>query len=445
MRKTLLGATAAALVSGSVALPAVAATPVDGDHFGRAGLTYTSQHCNGTRGEPPTEPRVQIARGPKKPPLGSHSLGWDMQDQTTYGAGVLAHVPDPKTLKRASIKTFFVGGSGQGAVYAVYHAPGDPGIWKGLADLAPDSTSGWHRVNATDVQLDWLHYTSGAQNGEDTATLKEIATRYGNGGGAEIGVLFGCSGETFYVDDLEVVSRKVDHTYDLGGYRTLSDIVWGSVIRKKITITYGQRLGLKGRLRTAFDFAAMSGPLAIQAKPAGAKRWHKQDHVSSGDGFKVSPARNTTYRSVFAGNDRYRASDPKGLQVLVRSVVKAGLADATVTRGHTFTARGRVLPGRSAKVLLQRYVHRHWRTVKKGKSGRDGSFHVSLIAGSTGTSFWRVVATSGGGNLDNHSKQMKLSVSAPHHTGGGGGGGTSDPPPPPDAPPPPTEPPPPTH
>ncbi len=179
---------------------------------------------------------------------------------------MLAHVPDPKKLKKAGIKAFFVGGSGQGSAYAVYHAPNDPGVWKGVAALPLDSTSGWHRVNVSKVEFAWRYYSGNTQNGQDSAmTLQDLAARHGgNGRGAEIGVLFGCTGETFYLDDLEVSSRKVDRTYDLGGYRTVSDIVWGSAIRKKITITFGQRLGLTGRLREKYDYSTMSGALNIQ-------------------------------------------------------------------------------------------------------------------------------------------------------------------------------------
>jgi len=447
MRKALVGVvSAAAFLSSSLAAPASAApVRVDGDHVGRAGLTYASQQCSDSTIQPPTEPKVLITRGPKTPPLGSQSLGWDMQGQTTYGAGVLAHVPDPKTLKKASIKAFFVGGSGQGSAYAAYHAPSDPGVWKGVAVLPLDATSGWHRVNVAKAEFTWRYYTGGTQNGADsTMTLQDLAALHGgNGHGAEVGLLFGCSGESFYVDDFEVASRKADRAYDLGGYRTLSDIVWGSVIRKKITITYGQRLGLTGRLRAKYDYSKLDGALNIQAKPSGATRWRAYDRIASGGGFKVSPARTTTYRSVFGGSNRYRASEPKNLLVLVKSVVRAGLVDPTVTKGHTFTAAGRILPQRSGTVLLQRYLHKKWTTIKKGRAGSEGRYRLSLTARATGTSYWRVVATNGGGNLGNHSNQMKLSVSAPPSSGGGSG--TTDPPPPPDDPPPPTEPPPPSH
>jgi hypothetical protein len=449
MHKTLLGAGGAiVLLLGAVSASASAApTPVDGDHFGRSGLTYASQQCTDYTVHPATEPKVLIKRGPGTPPMGSQSLGWDMQGQTTYGAGVLAHVPDPKTLKTASIKTFLGGGSGQGSAYAIYHAPNEPGVWKGTAPLPLDSTAGWHRVNVGKVEFKW-HYTGDSGSGGDTtSSLQALAAQHGgNGKGAEIGVLFGCAGETFYVDDFEIASRKVHHTYDLGGYRSVSDILWGPLIHKKITITYGQRLGLTSRLRARYDFTKLTGKTHIDAKRSGAKKWSTFDSVPAGNDFKVSPARTTSYRSLYEGNEKYRQSDWKTLLVRVRSVVKAGLADATVTRGHSFTAAGRVLPGRSATLQLQRYANKHWHTIKKGKSGKDGRFRLSLVAGSTGTSFWRVVATGGGGNLENHSRQMKLVVSAPHHSGGGTSGGTSGgSTPPPDPPPPPTEPPPPTH
>ena len=66
MHKTLLGAGGAiVLLLGAFSAGASAApTPVDGDHFGRSGLTYVSQQCTDYTVHPATEPKVLILDSP---------------------------------------------------------------------------------------------------------------------------------------------------------------------------------------------------------------------------------------------------------------------------------------------------------------------------------------------------------------------------------------------
>lgn len=446
MRTPILGAVSAALLlSGSFAAPAGAApVPVDGDRFGKSGIRIVSHGCEDTRAAPITEPTLRITRGPGNPPIGDHSVGWTMPG-TTYGVGPSARVTSPKSLKTYRIQVNAPDHALDARAVATYQAPNDAGVWKGIAHVGPSTARGWTTVSAKNAVFTWNHFTGDTIDRTDPDnTLAGMAMRHGNGKGAWIGFLFGCGGETFYVDDLEVATSKENKVYDLGGYRTLSDIIWGSAIRKKITITYGQRLALTGRLREKDDLSYMNGSaLRIDGKRTGTKHWAKYASVKAGDPFKVSPARSTAYRSIFVGNQKYEHSSWKPITILVRSVVKAGFVDPTVTKGKTFTAAGRILPQRSGTVLLQRYLHQKWTTIKKGRAGSEGRYRLSLTAKATGTSYWRVVATNGGGNLGNHSNQMKLTVSSPPSSGGGSG--TSDPAPPPDDPPPPTEPPPPTH
>ena len=447
MRTSLLGMLcAAALLSGALATPATAATTrVDGDRLGKSGLRVASHGCEDTRAAPITEPTLRIKRGPGNPPLGDHSVGWTMPG-TTYGVGPTARIKSPKSLKAFRVSVYVPGRAMDARAVATYRAPNDTGVWKGIAHVGPSSAKGWTTVNARNAVFTWNHFVGDTIDRTDPDnTLVGMATRHGgNGKGAWVGFLFGCGGETFYVDGLEVATAKEHKVYDLGGYLSMSDILWGSVVRKKITITYGQRLALNGRLRMKSNLSTMDAPLRIDGKRAGAKHWAKYAAVRTGETFKVHPARNTSYRSVYAGAEKYERSTWRPLSILVRSVVRAGLVDPTVTKGKIFTVAGRVLPQRSSTVLLQRYLNKKWTTIKKGRSGSEGRYRVSLTAKSTGTSYWRVVVNKGGGNLGNHSKQMKLTVSKPASSGGGGGG-TYDPPPPPDDPPPPTEPPPPSH
>jgi hypothetical protein len=445
MRKTLIGAVAsAALVASSLAGAATAATRVDGNHFAASGLTFVNHGCVDSRAIPVTPPEFVISRGPKRPPLGEHSAGWIM-DGPTYGVGVTAHVADPLTLDSLRIALYSTGSGQEGVAVATYSAPGDDGTWKGIAALGSDAVSGWHTVSASDAVYKWVHFVGDTADREDPdGTLQEMAGRHGgSGAGADVGFLFGCNGASFFVDDFRVSTGTQDEAFDLGGYQSRVTLFTRSKARNNLTLTYGERVKVTAKARSLSGNKALTGTALVQSRPRTSGKWKTLDKRPVGKSgnfsFKAKPRVSSLYRVLYRGSSQYEPSTSPPVRLFVRKKVSARLGDATVTRGHAVTTTGHLLPQRSGRVLLQRYGHGDWRTVRKGKAGGSGAFRLSARSSQLGTSYWRVLASTGNGTSAGVSKAMKLVTRAPSS---GGGGPTS--PPPDDTPPPPNVPPPPT-
>ncbi|MCW2794439.1 MAG: hypothetical protein JWO76_3537, partial [Nocardioides sp.] len=414
MRKTLIGAVAsAALVATSLAGVATAATRVDGNHFAASGLTQVSHGCADTRALPFSKPRFVVAKGPKKPPLGAYSAGW-VTPGNTYGVGVTAHVADPATLDTLRIAVYSADADVEGIAVATYHAPDDDGVWKGIAQLGSDTAKGWHPVRATTAVYSWVHFVGDTIDREDPAgTLQDMTVRHGgSGAGAEVGFLFGCNGKCFFVDDFRVSTGDAGRVYDLGGYRSRTTLFTHSKARSKMTLNAGQRVKVTAKVRSVTGSRALTGKALVQSRPRTGKKWTVLDKRRVGRTgnitFKAAPRVSSVYRVVYAGVGKYEGSASPKLTILVRKRVNAGLVDRTVTRGHSFTATGKVAPSRASKITLERYLKGAWRVVKRGSTDGQGHFRISAVAKSLGASYWRVSARSGGGTLGAHSDVLKL-------------------------------------
>ncbi|NYD42839.1 hypothetical protein [Nocardioides panaciterrulae] len=457
MRRVLIGAfsTAALVLTSMATATAVGTTRVDGDHFAASDIKIADRGCLDPSANADQHAAFRIAKGPKQPPYGTRSIGW-APSESGFGDGPTVHVSSPSTVTGTQIRVFAPGDHASGQSIVDFVPNGDTGLWRGRYVLPADSSTGWHAINVATPSYQWRHYdaTGTADQDAPNATLADfVAAHGGDAQGARIGFIFGCDGNAFYVDGLSVASADGNKIYDFEGYRTRTLLNKGSKTPSKITIDYGKSVRLTALLRQAVGGRAMAGKLRLDSRALSSKKWTKHQSFKvarAGHQLKVYPSRNSAYHAKYAGNAKYEASGSKVLKILVRSKVKAGLVDATVTKGKTFTTTGRVLPGRAAKVVLQHYVHKQWKAVKSGRSGRDGRFRVSLKASTVGTSYWRIKVGNGGGTVGNSSSAMKLTTKAPPSTGGGGGGGTggggsTPPPPPPSDPPPPPPPPPPTH
>jgi hypothetical protein len=262
----------------------------------------------------------------------------------------------------------------------------------------------------------------------------------GSGGGAELGFLFGCNGKAFFVDDLRLSTDDGDRVFDLGGYRSRTTLYTHSRARRSLTLNAGQAVKVTAKVRSRTG-KALSGKALVQSRPRAGKKWSTLDQRRIGRTgnvtFKAAPDLTSVYRVRYVGTNKYEGSTSQALKILVRKRVSASLVDKTVTRGHSFTATGRVLPSRSARITLERYLKGAWRVVKRGSTDGQGRYRISSIAKSLGASYWRVAARPGGGTLAAHSQVLRLTTQAPPSTGGGGGGGDPTPDPDPGDPPPP--------
>jgi hypothetical protein len=287
----------------------------------------------------------------------------------------------------------------------------------------------------------WFHYTDGVydEHGGSADLATFVTFHGGDGDGAWLSIIHGCDGKPFFVDALSVGNGRSTRSFDFEGFRTSAKLLVSGKTSGRRTITFGRAVELDGQLFQAVGDRRISGRMTFQGKRLGTKRYQKISRDATtrrrDAETRVRPARSTAYRVVYGGNDVNEADPSNVFKLLVRVVVGAHLVDSTITRGQSFTVAGRVRPGKVTRIQLQRYVDGSWTTIKGGRTAGNGEYRIAATPTSAGTSHWRIKALSGGGNVGNVSKGMKLTVRAP--SGGGGGGGSDDPPPPPDDPPPP--------
>jgi hypothetical protein len=270
MRKSLLSAAAAVslAVASLPALASAAPTEVDGSRLAASGLVELVQGCNDPTATPVDRPKFLIDRGPGKPPIGRYSSGWKVEG-AEFGAGSAALVSSPTTLTDFRIQLNAPGGAARGTAVARYYPPSDDGYWVGMSLLGADTKKGWHAVNAGNRVFTWSHYTTGTlDRTAPSATIPGHTSVYGgDGDGAELGFVFGCDGNPFYTDRLQIATAEDDLTFDYGGFRTRAELRLGSKKPNKTTITVGKRLDLKGRLFQKYPGGRLAGQLSFQSKP----------------------------------------------------------------------------------------------------------------------------------------------------------------------------------
>ncbi|MBA8804496.1 hypothetical protein FB382_002787 [Nocardioides ginsengisegetis] len=363
----------------------------------------------------------------------------------------MLHVQDPTSLKslRVSVYSTDAGVQGQGVV--TYVQPGLDGVWRGKVFVPAQASQGWRVVNAAGLTYQWRHYTDGVadQDAANQGIAGFITAHGGDGSGAWLGFAYGCDGNPFYLDGLQVETAKSSKTYDFEAFATSTKFENDKKTPKKITIIAGKRLPLTAELRKRFEGTGMAGQLKIQSRKLSEKKWGTVARPKVGSSgnydFKVRPFVSSALKLSYAGTTAYEASS-RLLTILVRPFVTGGFVNATVTKGHSFTLRGRILPARHAGITLQRWAGTHWVSIKKGSTGNDGRYSIGAVSTKVGRSYWRITVAPGGGNIAGKSPWQKLKTVAPPT----GGGGTPPPPPPSDDPPPPPAddpppPPPPTH
>lgn len=442
MRTLIPGGATALLVAATLAVPAHGAVRVDGNHFSAVGLAIASQKCVDPATVPDTAAAFHVAKGPGKPPLGDRTVGWT-PSTTTFGIGPEVTVASPTTTDVFRIQVRAPGGISHPYAIATYQPDGDAGVWKGTSDLGTDDSGKWHRVNASQATFVWTHYTDGVFDGSAPSDQLApfVAAHGGDGPGATVGIIDGCDGDPFYIDAFTVGSGSGTRTFNFQGFATRTLMTVGGDVRRKVGIGLGDQVYLATTLTRKVGGAGVSGKVGYFSAPVGGKTFKKFDtrHVEGGKKVikVVAPSHNTAYQVRYAGTTALEQSRSVVTKIFVRMDVGMTFADSSVVRGHTYTAYGRVRPGKVTNVLLQRYVNKKWQTVRKGRSNRDGSYRLSAVAQETGQRYYRVLARGGATNIDGTSRHLLLKVVKPS---GGGGGGTPTPPPddPPSGPPGPT-------
>ncbi|MEV7430530.1 hypothetical protein AB0N29_13005 [Nocardioides sp. NPDC092400] len=460
MRRTVIGA-ASALTLAVTALPgfAAAATRVDGDHLQAAGLRLAVRDCVDPGKAPGKRPAFRATRN--KPSVGRASVGW-IPSGTGFGAGPTGFLAKPSELRTMAIRVRSTAAQSQGVGTITYQPPEDDGYWVGttdlITDLNQDDKPDWRTIDAADRAFSWRHYTKdGVEDGTSFALdiPSFVALRGGDGEGAYLGFAFGCDGNRFDLDRLQLQADGAAKVYDFEAIRTRATLQRGTSQDRTVRVVYGAKVNLVGKVRESLGGKGVAGVVKISAKGPGDKKFRKvvKKRVGVGGAVRktVRPSKNTVYRISFPGSTKHEPSRST-LKVLVAPNVTGSLAKRTVVQGSRLSMRGRSLPARRAAIRLQKYTGGKWRTVTRGATARNGRYAISAPASRTGRSFWRVWVAGGAGNTWGASVSRKLVTVAPPSTGGGGGGGGNggggnggggNPPPTDPPPPPPTEPPPP--
>jgi hypothetical protein len=133
------------------------------------------------------------------------------------------------------------------------------------------------------------------------------------------------------------------------------------------TITWGGRVGLRGRLTDQGTGAGLAGdPVNLIARPAGAGADQAAGTATSdadgGASFTVTPAATTAYRASFPGSDSHGIAGSPQVLVTVRPQLTARLQARMIGRGRSVTVTGKVSPNhRGQRVYLERLVKGSWK------------------------------------------------------------------------------------
>lgn len=420
MRRILV-ATAAALATVlglAPPPPAVAAdqTVVVNGYAFPSGLRYVADPCSGT-GTP--TPYAAYRRGSV---LGDHAIGLAFAGETGGMGGVAAWVADPASLLDASLATFhpsgLPGGSGaDGHITIQFDAVGNgfQTYWlEGRYDVS--NLTGWHAGDdVADIPTDW-HWSDDDTLSSSGQTLAELADAWGAGsGGAWLDFEFGCRGRDFYFDDLRLRTPAGTTRYDFEGVPTQSFLSaapthHSTALERGITrldLVKGQDHFLLADANTAGDgvwsAGYVPGTATLWARPWGAPDFSPVAEGAFESGsyahFHIEPARQTEYQVRTTGNDTFEASTSATLLVSVARQVNARAPATRVRQGQAIRVKGRIAPGDAGvRVSLQRKVGKHWRTVDRAKTRRNGRFALKVTASSTGRWTVRVAVVAAKGN-----------------------------------------------
>ena len=414
---------------------------VHGQDLADAGLRYNSGSCSSWATDPINNGVSDVYALYKKPGLiGQRAIGWQFGPSggaTGTEAGPLAPVNSPAKLSNVRFSGYMRSPDPQAGLFTAYLAPdGDfgDGYYAGSSGYLSTTASGWSTWSHLEtLDLTWYHWNGGGFDaGSTVTTIKALARSAGNAATAYVGPELGCDGKSWYVDDLRVSTGRTTRTYDfegartgsvLGGWHKLSDpprkVVWGlkhfvrDYSESDWVVGYG---GYYDDLTNGAPFTYFRGPGTLFAKPYGSKRFHKVATktftVKGVAAFKLKHlTRHTDYYFSYPGNTARSPSRSQTMSVDVRAEVHGHLLNKSVFRGARLAVAGQRLPGDAgAKVLLQRKVRGHWRTIGSSRTHRHGNFRVGARAGSLGIWNLRLSVPGAKGDLGNQTGAFAVRI-----------------------------------
>jgi hypothetical protein len=221
-------------------------------------------------------------------------------------------------------------------------------VWAGRADLA--TGAGWQQVDAAAASYRWTKYDTGtgrALKSLGAATIKAFSAAHGDGPGYLLSG-FGCDGQAFEVDALQVGTPGSVVTYDLEGWAVST-----SISASRRAITAGQQLQLTG---TSVDPSGrtMGAELRLEARAKGAAEFAPVGGaVAAGSAGNVvttvSPDVTTDYRWVFPETGYADSHVSPAVRVVVKKPEPSPSASPSAPAPPTASPSGPAQPTESPK------------------------------------------------------------------------------------------------
>lgn len=448
MRKLVYTAVTATCLVGLSVPPAHAATKVTvhGHDFAGKHLIYNSGDCATWRNDPihAAAPATVYAEYKKPGLIGQRAIGWQFGSDggvTGSEAGALAYVASPATLSDLRFSAFLGDASeaNEGQLIAYVSSTGSftSDYYAGFANLDANFSRSWNTwTNQDSRTLTWLHWLGDHWESAPDSTIPSLAQSLGSTATAYVGPELGCTGRTWYVDNLRVTTSAGTRAYDFEGLRTGSifggwhklsdpdnDVVWGL---KHFVRNYSETewvVGYSGYVNDLVrgshgvgDFVYFRDQGSLYARHWGSRKWHKADTdtftVKGVAAFKLRHLKkHTDYYFRYAGSRALEPSRSQVMSVDVRALLSGHLVNKTVYRGARLTVTGQRLPkDKGVKVFLQRHVNHRWHTIARTRTRLHGTFRVSARARSLGTWSLRLKMAKGKGNLGNRTKSFSVTI-----------------------------------
>lgn len=389
------------------------------------GMRLVGDVCSGT-GSPPTVTELARQGGT----VGAGALGWSV-DQASSEAGPAVRIAgDPATISAARVDVFAPTGT-SGHAYAWFPVS-DTSYYVGWRYFTVPGGQ-WIENDLTNVGYYWSYYANGqfVSETEDAWTIQQWAA--GEGATvAEVGVLLGCGGEQFYVDDMYVANAANTVSYDFEPAsapppppppppHTVAHLEWSTNGRDvgttdRLSIRYGQSIWLLGHshVHTAAGNEWYSGIGTVRYQPTrgaagslGLKGFDPDFYAA----YRVRPTQETVYRFTADATGSFPSATSNQVTVLVSSKVRASIVDRKLVQGQRLAVNGRVWPAKGGvKVTLQRKVGKKWKKIESTKTRKRGRFAVATRADRAGTWVVRVLVAPTNTNLGTTTKAAKVNV-----------------------------------
>jgi hypothetical protein len=185
-----------------------------------------------------------------------------------------------------------------------------------------------------------------------------------------------------------------------------------------VTITYGSRASLRGRLTDQASGAGLFGqPVNLFGRRAGASGDHAagSGNTAAGGyrGFTPAPAATTAYRASFPGSEIYGTAGSSQVTVAVRPRVTARKSASRIRYGQTFTVTGTVGPNHAGQwVYLQRRLKSgRWATVVRATLGSASGYRLRVRPPIKGRLLYRVLKLGDADHVAGASASQTVTVS----------------------------------